>query len=174
MIAGGSEAAVCKLGIAGFCAARSLSTSYNNEPESASRPWDKNRDGFVMGRCRNYCTWRNGICKKKRCQYIWFCGLRNVRDAHHITSPAEDGDGGFRAMKSALEMSKFQLRKLIISMPGTSTKKGDEIELNAISRLFKHNIEQLYCLQLAIFLVLQEVQNQYFLLCHNNNICQPL
>ncbi len=144
MIAGGSEAAVCKLGIAGFCAARSLSTSYNNEPESASRPWDKNRDGFVMGEGAGIIVLEEMEYAKKRGANIYaeLVGYGMSGDAHHITSPAEDGDGGFRAMKSALEMSKISTDEInYINAHGTSTKKGDEIELNAISRLFKHNID---------------------------------
>ncbi len=143
MIAGGSEAAVCKLGIAGFCAARSLSTSYNNEPNRASRPWDKNRDGFVMGEGAGIIVLEEMEYAKKRGANIYaeLVGYGMSGDAHHITSPAEDGDGGFRAMKSALEMSKISPDNVnYINAHGTSTIKGDEIELNAISRLFKHDI----------------------------------
>ena len=143
MIAGGSEAAVCKLGIAGFCAARSLSTSYNDRPHEASRPWDKDRDGFVMGEGSGIIVLEEMEHAKKRGANIYaeLVGYGMSGDAHHITSPSEDGDGGFRAMKEALIMAKIPSEKVnYINAHGTSTKVGDEIELNAIQRLFKHNI----------------------------------
>ena len=143
MIAGGSEAAVCKLGIAGFCAARSLSTSFNENPKEASRPWDKKRDGFVMGEGAGIVVLEEMEYAKKRGAHIYaeLCGYGMSGDAHHITAPAEDGDGGYRAMKAAIDMANIQSDKIdYINAHGTSTIKGDEIELNAISRLFKHNI----------------------------------
>ena len=143
MIAGGSEAAVCKLGIAGFCAARSLSTSFNDYPEQASRPWDENRDGFVMGEGAGIIVLEEYENAKKRGAKIYaeLIGYGMSGDAHHITAPAEDGDGGYRAMQEALKMAKISSEKVdYINAHGTSTIKGDEIELNAISRLFKHNI----------------------------------
>ena len=143
MIAGGSEAAVCKLGIAGFCAARSLSTSFNDTPEQASRPWDRDRDGFVMGEGAGIIVLEEMEYAKKRGANIYaeLIGYGMSGDAHHITAPAEDGDGGFRAMKSALNMANVSSESVdYINAHGTSTIKGDEIELNAISRLFKHNI----------------------------------
>ncbi len=143
MVAGGSEAAVCKLGLAGFCAARSLSTSYNEIPDRASRPWDKDRDGFVMGEGAGIVVLEELEYAKKRGANIYaeLVGYGMSGDAHHITAPSEDGDGGYRAMKAALEMASVQSDKVdYINAHGTSTKKGDEIELNAISRLFKHNI----------------------------------
>ena len=143
MIAGGSEAAVCKLGIAGFCAARSLSTSYNDKPDEASRPWDKDRDGFVMGEGSGIIVLEEMEHAKKRGAKIYaeLIGYGMSGDAHHITSPSEDGDGGFRAMQEALMMGKIPSEKVnYINAHGTSTKVGDEIELNAIQRLFKHNI----------------------------------
>ena len=143
MIAGGSEAAVCRLGIAGFCAARSLSTSYNETPHNASRPWDKQRDGFVMGEGAGIVVLEEMENAKKRGANIYaeIVGYGMSGDAHHITAPAEDGDGGFRAMNEALNMAKLSPDNVdYINAHGTSTIKGDEIELNAISRLFKHNI----------------------------------
>ncbi len=143
MIAGGSEAAVCKLGIAGFCAARSLSTSFNDKPDQASRPWDKKRDGFVMGEGAGIVVLEELEYAKKRGANIYaeLVGYGMSGDAHHITAPAEDGDGGFRAMKEALKMAKISSDKIdYINAHGTSTIKGDEIEINAISRLFKHNL----------------------------------
>ena len=144
MIAGGSEAAVCKLGIAGFCAARSLSTSFNDDPNKASRPWDQDRDGFVMGEGAGIVVLEEMEYAKNRGANIYaeLVGYGMSGDAHHITAPAEDGDGGFRAMKSALEMSKVSPDNVdYINAHGTSTIKGDLIELNAISKLFKHNID---------------------------------
>jgi len=143
MIAGGSEAAVCKLGIAGFCAARSLSTSFNEKPTESSRPWDKNRDGFVMGEGAGIIVLEEMEFAKKRGAHIYaeLLGYGMSGDAHHITAPAEDGDGGYRAMKSAVEMANIPTENVdYINAHGTSTIKGDVIELNAISRLFKHEI----------------------------------
>ena len=143
MIAGGSEAAVCKLGIAGFCAARSLSTSYNDTPHQASRPWDKDRDGFVMGEGAGIIVLEEMEYAKKRGANIYaeLVGYGMSGDAHHITAPAEDGDGGFRAMEEALKMAKISSDDVnYINAHGTSTIKGDEIELNAIARLFSNKI----------------------------------
>ena len=143
MIAGGSEAAVCKLGIAGFCAARSLSTSFNETPEIASRPWDKARDGFVMGEGSGIVVLEEYEYAKNRGANIYaeLIGYGMSGDAYHITAPSEDGDGGYRAMKLALDMGKVSSDKIdYINAHGTSTLKGDEIELNAIKRLFKQKI----------------------------------
>ena len=143
MVAGGSEAAVCKLGIAGFCAARSLSTSFNETPHLASRPWDKDRDGFVMGEGSGIIVLEELEFAKKRGAKIYaeLIGYGMSGDAFHITAPSEDGDGGFRAMKASLDMAKISSEDVdYINAHGTSTVKGDEIELNAISRLFKNKI----------------------------------
>ena len=144
MIAGGSEAAVCKLGIAGFCAARSLSTSYNNDPERASRPWDKDRDGFVMGEGAGILVLEELESAKNRGAKIYaeLIGYGMSGDAFHITAPSEDGDGGYRAMKEALKMAETSPENIdYINAHGTSTIKGDEIELNAIKRLFPNKIK---------------------------------
>ncbi len=143
MIAGGAEAAVCRLGIAGFCAARSLSTSHNETPHLASRPWDKNRDGFVMGEGSGIIILEELESAKRRGVNIYaeLVGYGMSGDAYHITAPSEDGDGGYRAMKEALSMAKISSEDVnYINAHGTSTIKGDEIELNAISRLFSNNI----------------------------------
>ncbi len=143
MIAGGSEAAVCKLGIAGFCAARSLSTSYNNNPKHASRPWDRDRDGFVMGEGSGIVVLEELEFAKKRGAKIYaeLLGYGMSGDAYHITAPSEDGDGGYRAMKECLNMAKISHEEVdYINAHGTSTVKGDEIELNAILKLFKNKI----------------------------------
>ena len=143
MIAGGAEAAVCKLGVAGFCAARSLSTSYNETPEKASRPWDKDRDGFVMGEGSGIIVLEEIEFARKRGAKIYaeLVGYGMSGDAYHITAPSEDGDGGYRAMIEALKMADVSSDKIdYVNAHGTSTKKGDEIELNAISKLFNRNI----------------------------------
>ncbi len=143
MIAGGSEAAVCRLGLAGFCAARSLSTSYNDQPHLASRPWDSDRDGFVMGEGSGILVLEEMEFAKKRGANIYaeLIGYGMSGDAYHITAPSEDGDGGYRAMNEAIKMAKISNEDInYINAHGTSTKKGDEIELNAISKLFKHKI----------------------------------
>ena len=138
MIAGGSEAAVCKLGIAGFCAARSLSTKYNDQPTKASRPWDKDRDGFVIGEGAGIVVLEDYENAKKRDAKIYaeLIGYGMSGDAHHITTPSEDGSGGFRAMSEALKMSSVNSDEInYINAHGTSTLIGDDIELSAIMRL---------------------------------------
>ena len=138
MIAGGSEAAVCKLGVAGFCAARSLSTKYNDQPSKASRPWDKDRDGFVIGEGAGIVVLEDYENAKKRGAKIYaeLIGYGMSGDAHHITTPSEDGSGGFRAMSEALKMSSVNSDEInYINAHGTSTLIGDDIELSAIMRL---------------------------------------
>ena len=142
MVAGGSEAAVCRLGVAGFCAARSLSTSNNESPETASRPWDKDRDGFVMGEGAGIVVLEELEFAKKRGVKIYgeLIGYGMSGDAHHITAPAEDGDGGYRAMTEALKMGNLSSDEVnYINAHGTSTILGDQIELGAIMRLFKNH-----------------------------------
>ena len=138
MIAGGSEAAVCKLGVAGFCAARSLSTKYNDQPAKASRPWDKDRDGFVIGEGAGIVVLEDYENAKKRGAKIYaeLIGYGMSGDAHHITKPSEDGSGGFRAMSEALKMSSVNSDEInYINAHGTSTVIGDDIELSAIMQL---------------------------------------
>ena len=142
MIAGGSEAAVCRLGVAGFCAARSLSTSYNHKPENASRPWDKDRDGFVMGEGAGILVLEEMEYAKQRGANIYgeLIGYGMSGDAYHITAPAEDGDGGYRAMIESLKMANLSSEDVdYVNAHGTSTVLGDQIELNAIMRLFNNN-----------------------------------
>ena len=142
MIAGGSEAAVCKLGVAGFCAARSLSTKYNDQPAKASRPWDKDRDGFVIGEGAGIVVLEDYENAKKRGAKIYaeLIGYGMSGDAHHITTPSEDGSGGFRAMSEALKMSSVNSDEInYINAHGTSTLIGDDIELSAIMRLISGN-----------------------------------
>ena len=142
MVAGGSEAAVCRLGVSGFCAARSLTTSHNNSPEEASRPWDKGRDGFVMGEGSGILVLEEMEYAKKRGAKIYgeLIGYGMSGDAYHITAPAEDGDGGYRAMIEAMKMSNIDSEQVdYVNAHGTSTILGDQIELNAIKKLFKNH-----------------------------------
>ena len=139
MVAGGAEAAICRLGIAGFAQARALSTHFNDTPEKASRPWDENRDGFVIGEGAGIVVLEELEHAKKRGAHIYaeVSGYGMSGDAHHITAPASDGDGGFRAMKAALARAGMNPEDIdYINAHGTSTPLGDEIELNAVKRLF--------------------------------------
>jgi len=139
MVAGGAEAAVCPLGIAGFCAARAMSTGFNDNPAAGSRPWDKGRDGFVMGEGAGVVVLEEYEHAKKRGAKIYaeLTGYGLSGDAHHITAPPEDGSGGFRAMGAALRNAKRNVDDIdYINAHGTSTPLGDEIELGAVKRLF--------------------------------------
>ena len=147
MVAGGSEAAITRLGIAGFAAARALSTNYNEEPTTASRPWDEGRDGFVMGEGAGCVILEEYEHAKNRDAKIYaeILGYGLSADAHHITAPSADGDGGFRAMQAALHNGGINVDDInYINAHGTSTPLGDEIELGAIKRLFKNNINQMF------------------------------
>lgn len=139
MVAGGAEAAVCRLGVAGFCAARALSTGFNDRPEQASRPWDKDRDGFVMGDGAGVVVLEELEHAKKRGANIMaeVVGYGMSGDAHHITAPAADGDGAFRCMKAALKRAQMNPEDIdYVNAHGTSTPLGDEIEFGAVRRAF--------------------------------------
>ncbi len=138
MLAGGAESAVNRLGIAGFCACRALSTSYNDTPEKASRPYDKGRDGFVMGEGAGVVVIEALEHALARGAHIYaeVIGYGLSGDAYHITSPSEDGDGAYRCMKAALKRAGIEPSAIdYINAHGTSTPLGDEIELKAIERL---------------------------------------
>ena len=139
MIAGGAEAAVCRLGMAGFCAARALSTGFNDTPQMASRPWDKDRDGFVMGDGAGALVLEELEHAKARGANIMaeVVGFGLSGDAHHITAPAEDGNGAQRCMEAALKRAGANPEDIdYINAHGTSTPLGDEIELAAVERVF--------------------------------------
>ncbi|MDP9195955.1 MAG: beta-ketoacyl-ACP synthase II [Pseudomonadota bacterium] len=139
MVAGGAEAAVSRLGLSGFAAMRALSSNFNDTPTRASRPWDKDRDGFVMGEGAGVVVLEELEHAKARGAKIYaeVVGYGMSGDAHHITAPAEDGNGGYRAMQAALKRAGLTPADVdYINAHGTSTPVGDEIELGAVRRLF--------------------------------------
>jgi 3-oxoacyl-[acyl-carrier-protein] synthase II len=139
MVCGGTEAAICRLGIAGFAASRALSTNFNDDPPRASRPWDEARDGFVMGEGAGILVLEELDHAKARGAKIYaeVIGYGMSGDAYHLTAPAEDGNGAFRSMRNALRRAGIALDQIdYINAHGTSTPLGDEIELGAVKRLF--------------------------------------
>ena len=138
MLAGGAEAAICRVGMAGFIAARAMSTGFNDHPQKASRPYDAGRDGFVMGEGAGVLVLEELEHARARGAKIYaeVSGYGLAGDAYHITAPADDGDGGFRAMKAALKDAGVAMADIdYINAHGTSTPLGDEIELGAVERL---------------------------------------
>ena len=146
MVAGGAEAAICRIGMAGFCALRALSTKFNNDPKDASRPFDKDRDGFVMGDGAGILILEEYEHAKKRnanilCEII---GYGSSGDAHHITSPPEDGNGAERCILSALNDAKKNPEDInYINAHGTSTPVGDRIEIKSIKKVFSKNLNKI-------------------------------
>ena len=139
MVAGGAEAAVSEIGMAGFCASRALSTAYNDTPQQGSRPWDEGRDGFVMGEGAGVMVLEALDHARARGAKIYgeVVGYGMSGDAYHITAPSETGDGAFRSMRAALRSAGVAPSEVqYVNAHGTSTPLGDDLELGAVERLW--------------------------------------
>jgi 3-oxoacyl-[acyl-carrier-protein] synthase II len=145
MVAGGAESAVNRLGVASFAAIRALSTGYNDRPTEASRPFDEARDGFVIGEGAGIVVLEEYEHAKKRGAKIYaeVIGYGLSGDAFHMTAPAEDGNGGYRAMEAALKHAKINPADVdYINAHGTSTPVGDGIECTAVKRMFASSLDK--------------------------------
>ncbi len=143
MLAGGAEATICPIGIAGFAQARALSTAFNDQPEKASRPYDKDRDGFVMGEGAGIVVLEEYEHAKRRGAKIYaeVVGYGLSGDAYHVTAPHPEGSGAFRSMQMAMKKSGLDLGDIdYINAHGTSTPLGDELELGAVRKLFGNHL----------------------------------
>ena len=139
MVAGGTEATICPIGIEGFTSCKALSTNFNDNPERASRPFDEERDGFVMGEGAGILILEEMEFAKKRKADILceITGYGTSADAFHYTLPEPTGDGAYRAMKNALKDGNLDMNKIsYINAHGTSTPAGDQVELGAVGKLF--------------------------------------
>jgi 3-oxoacyl-[acyl-carrier-protein] synthase II len=139
MVAGGAEATVCEIGIAGFCASRALSTAFNDRPQAASRPWDKDRDGFVMGEGSGVLVLEEYEHALRRGAKIYaeVGGYGMSGDGYHITAPAEGHEGAYRSMRAAMKNGGVRPEDIqYVNAHGTSTPLGDDLELEAVERLF--------------------------------------
>lgn len=146
MVAGGAESPICRIALAGFAACRALSTGFNDNPTAASRPYDRDRDGFVMGEGAGIVVLEDYERAKARGAKIYaeIIGYGLSGDAYHITAPAESGDGAFRCMKAALNRAGLSADEIdYVNAHGTSTPMGDEIELGAVERLFGNSAGKL-------------------------------
>ncbi len=179
MIAGGAEAAICPIGIAGFAQARALSTHFNETPQKASRPWDKDRDGFVMGEGSGVLVLEEYEHAKKRGAKIYaeLVGYGMSGDAYHITAPGNNG--GYRAMKAALKNAELNPEDVdYINAHGTSTPVGDMVELGAVKSMFANCLDKLSMSSTKSVVghllgAAGAVEAIYSILAMNNNVLPP-
>ncbi len=180
-VAGGAEASICDIGFAGFIACKALTTGFNDNPTAASRPWDKDRDGFLMGEGSGVVVLEEYERAKARGATIYgeIVGYGLSGDAYHITAPAEDGDGGYRAMKAALARAEMNPSDIdYVNAHGTSTPRGDEVELGAIERLWGADASGLVMssTKSAVGHLLGAagaIEAVYSLLAMRDNVCPP-